>query len=1347
MSSIEASTKNGEKARRVLSEGFRAIRTLVLAYPSQVIATLTSEEYIGRIAFFAKYLCSPTKPLRDNAALLLSAIAFGITGNWDDQSVEGQIQKARAQEMVSNELYRYWSLSQDQVEIDELSRHLIIALDSKLASDYHYVRLVVNMLPIILGRRFRKMERKGPHMWLSKAIELKKREEIQNFGATDAAVFHLLTFVHVTHAWTASSKEVAGKLLMMQERKRRTGEAIPDGTEDTFWGLGDKALRVIAQNIDTVTAKPWTLEAYKDSTNAHEIDATIMLFLSFTYAFTGLAHAVHRTSAGQTQVVTERTVEAQQNPNLQQDLSKLWTVFIGKHLPTLLSSEVSTVRVTGWETLHALLRRGEEPSVEDSALYTWSPDRLINRRMLGVYASQASQSLQPIDNVLQESIKPSEIPSLDLAWVFDHRGEIMKIIDEAFVELANDAASVKSREIAAGDWIKNEDGHPIIPNAVSNTLRAFFTTIRSALGQEESLAPPSEDMLEILHELGQFAFRVVDRFWDEADPEESSGGTLSRAGVGYSTVCHIVGLLEQIFSRLAFETAHTKGLSFAGKQLARCVPSRIMALTQPLRIDAVTKYALDKQVPSMHDAQTQSAYAAMIDFALKQVTAVSQPSVSTILAEKVAAAAAQRLKDATPTLDLAVNIWRKGAAWLAMAYQQEAAVDQSRQTALHSSTHAFLDLAPVVYSQTPPPQEVASDFETILVGASAGELTRAWNTLQAIARKASSQQCDSAIFFAWAILPFLRKFSQVIDAPDFVQQLMKSALYAVSTATTGLLRDNFATSLTSGLRNTSSADAAKILRFLDDPLLVLCQADTISHDDAAALYQAILETLIKADQNSRGSISIDHASAYFMQCPEEQYQAFADCWNTTYGITAEAPEYSEGLVTFLQKVTAAGFNLDNIKAQIEVSLPSPQLCNWSPILLSCVLQDVQQEEEATQLMEDVQMLESLQDEQDDNNQAHIDIGPINEALEIVSERAQQIAIALPIFGTDIPMPSYEEEEIPESIETSQLYNTTVENDDSGDECPAGINSRFDAENWVSPAIAQAVPALLLEAASHEDVEGTALAEAHLESINDEPETTQMPPLSQIADMSALMQGEDSDIESAIATGDKESTEGPADESFEDTNTSIIPETQTIDAPPQGLEIGPDSIGKSEDNTNAATTQHPHQPTDTTLTGIVPETQAITYEEEASDVGAVTPTREDSADLSEIEETQVLIDVDHATSLQNVKAESDGDEGLPALEVSALPVQAVNSVEESTTDETCEKEITVIEDSEDENEDQLIIASMVRRTQTPSSPSGSQEPQKAPLVEEASVAARPRLPSPPVTTANLKEDCKFEYWLV
>jgi hypothetical protein len=80
MSSIEASTKNGEKARRVLSEGFRAIRTLVLAYPSQVIATLTSEEYIGRIAFFAKYLCSPTKPLRDNAALLLSAIAFGITG-------------------------------------------------------------------------------------------------------------------------------------------------------------------------------------------------------------------------------------------------------------------------------------------------------------------------------------------------------------------------------------------------------------------------------------------------------------------------------------------------------------------------------------------------------------------------------------------------------------------------------------------------------------------------------------------------------------------------------------------------------------------------------------------------------------------------------------------------------------------------------------------------------------------------------------------------------------------------------------------------------------------------------------------------------------------------------------------------------------------------------------------------------------------------------------------------------------------------------------------------------------------------------------------------------------------
>ena len=105
LTSIQNSNKSGEKARRVICEGLRAFRTLILSAPVTVIPFLTSDSNLGSLTFFTGYLSYLAKPLRDNAALLLSAVAWGLTVGWNDRSIEGAKKQIKTQELVSTELY------------------------------------------------------------------------------------------------------------------------------------------------------------------------------------------------------------------------------------------------------------------------------------------------------------------------------------------------------------------------------------------------------------------------------------------------------------------------------------------------------------------------------------------------------------------------------------------------------------------------------------------------------------------------------------------------------------------------------------------------------------------------------------------------------------------------------------------------------------------------------------------------------------------------------------------------------------------------------------------------------------------------------------------------------------------------------------------------------------------------------------------------------------------------------------------------------------------------------------------------------------------------------------------
>jgi hypothetical protein len=99
--------KNGEKARRTTSEAFRALRILILANPENVLPCFVQpiQKRSGTCSFIATHLYNLARPLRDNAALLLAAIAYGATSAWIDNSEESRAQQNKVQEAISFDLY------------------------------------------------------------------------------------------------------------------------------------------------------------------------------------------------------------------------------------------------------------------------------------------------------------------------------------------------------------------------------------------------------------------------------------------------------------------------------------------------------------------------------------------------------------------------------------------------------------------------------------------------------------------------------------------------------------------------------------------------------------------------------------------------------------------------------------------------------------------------------------------------------------------------------------------------------------------------------------------------------------------------------------------------------------------------------------------------------------------------------------------------------------------------------------------------------------------------------------------------------------------------------------------
>lgn len=140
LTSMTNSNKNGEKAKRVVSEGLRAFRNLLLApgsRPSVVLDFLLSEPNLRSLTFFAGYLVNPNRALRDNAVLLMGAIAYGVTAGWELN--EDTQKQQRLHEQLALEFYKLWSVPSatggPPLALEQLKASLEIMLESAVASD------------------------------------------------------------------------------------------------------------------------------------------------------------------------------------------------------------------------------------------------------------------------------------------------------------------------------------------------------------------------------------------------------------------------------------------------------------------------------------------------------------------------------------------------------------------------------------------------------------------------------------------------------------------------------------------------------------------------------------------------------------------------------------------------------------------------------------------------------------------------------------------------------------------------------------------------------------------------------------------------------------------------------------------------------------------------------------------------------------------------------------------------------------------------------------------------------------------------------------------------------------
>ena len=407
------------------------------------------------------------------------------------------------------------------------------------------------------------MQHRGPHAWLTRAVTIKNRTASTGSGVA----FHVALISHMLHSWAGASKEAAQRALASETEQRQTILAHPEwdeATRDTgmqalkvlegkledepLWGLGEKALRVVVQNIEALPS-PWTREAYNAS---KDIKAAIGLITALLYAYAGVAYTLCWTDA---QSGSQAVSNGHRNPYLHRGLTKLWEAVAVPQFARFFTSEVDAVHTTAYRMIHALMRAGEQ-GPEDTALANFNLDRLVSHRFL---ATQAAQTTSPntaeedIERLLAEDVRPSEVPALEASWVLAQRTLIFALFEQAFSSLENVIReSVESQISSAGTpnvlttasgWLKNEDGYPVMPIALSGAVKAFFITLRSASGQEASQSNPTEDSRALSLDLANFVISLSQK----ARVPSYMRAELGEKGTQCATMQHLSQLLEETF--------------------------------------------------------------------------------------------------------------------------------------------------------------------------------------------------------------------------------------------------------------------------------------------------------------------------------------------------------------------------------------------------------------------------------------------------------------------------------------------------------------------------------------------------------------------------------------------------------------------------------------------------------------------------------------------------------------------------------------------------------------------------------------------------------------------------------
>ncbi|WVQ65639.1 uncharacterized protein L199_003817 [Kwoniella botswanensis] len=140
---------------------------------------------------------------------------------------------------------------------------------------------------------------------------------------------------------------------------------------------------------------------------------------------------------------------------------------------------VDRLIIHGWQILDAITSPTSESQPE------WSLDRLlVTRYMSGeVFLKEKETDFADLLNDIQDDeLKPSNIPSWGHFWAAKRLGRLLTLFDEALSSIngMNDPSTI--------EWIRNDNGLPIIPRPLSNIWENLLLALKSA---KIAHAPPT----------------------------------------------------------------------------------------------------------------------------------------------------------------------------------------------------------------------------------------------------------------------------------------------------------------------------------------------------------------------------------------------------------------------------------------------------------------------------------------------------------------------------------------------------------------------------------------------------------------------------------------------------------------------------------------------------------------------------------------------------------------------------------------------------------------------------------------------------------------------------------------